>query len=247
MANWLSGTIPPEFGDLPNLVTLNLSYNRFSDPFNYDDPDNTYYEPGIPSELGNLKETLQYLDLGGNNLTGAIPPEIWELTELRTLRLHGNKNINGGRGLTGTIPPEVKNLTKLTTLNLHGNRFSGPIPVEIAQLSELESLTLYLNGFTGTIPQGLGNLPLTTLDLRGNQLTGSIPSELENLLPGPENPESWRQRMDRLRAAAPARGQDKRPSVHDRPLRYFRSADQAATPTRPPRSPPRSSSATRSH
>ena len=181
--NRLSGPIPPELGDLPNLVTLDLSYNRFRGPFNTDDPRNPYYEPGIPSELGNLKETLQHLDLGGNNLTGDIPSEIWELTELRSLRLHGNKNIDGGTGLTGTIPAEIKNLTKLKTLHLHGNAFSGPIPPEIAQLSELESLALYLNGFTGTIPSGLGSLPLETLDLRDNQLTGSIPSELVKLLP----------------------------------------------------------------
>ena len=182
--NQLSGPIPPELGDLPNLVTLNLSYNRFSSPLNYDDPRNLYYEPGIPSELGKLKETLQHLDLGGNNLDGDIPSEIWDLTELRTLRLHGNKNIHGGLGLTGTIPAEIKNLTKLMTLSLHGNRFSGPIPTEITELSELGSLTLYGNGFTGTLPPGLGSLPLTDVDLRDNLLTGSIPSELEKLLPG---------------------------------------------------------------
>ena len=158
-SNWLSGPIPPELGDLPNLVTLNLSYNSFSSPLNYDDPQNLYYEPGIPSELGKLKETLQHLDLGGNNLDGDIPSEIWDLTELRSLRLHGNKNIDGGLGLTGTIPAEIKNLTKLKTLSLHGNSYNrspGPYRPEIAELSELKSLTLYDlgNGFTGTIPPG---------------------------------------------------------------------------------------------
>ena len=183
-ANLLTGTIPPELGNLPNLKTLDLGYNRLRGAWNYDDPRNPYLEPGIPPELGNLKETLQHLDLGGNNLTGDIPPEIWGLTELRTLRLHANNNINGGTGLTGTIPAEVKNLTKLNQLQLHGNAFSGPIPTEIAQLSELTSLTLYGNGFTGTIPPGLGRLPLTLLHLNSNQLTGSIPSELEDLVPG---------------------------------------------------------------
>ena len=78
------------------------------------------------------------------------------LTELRSLRLYGNKNINGGRGLTGTLPPEIKNLTKLKTLHLHGNKFSGNIPTEITQLSMLQSLTLYENGFTGLSHRDLG-------------------------------------------------------------------------------------------
>ena len=203
--NYLSGVIPPELGDLPNLETLILSSNSLSNPWNYDDHRNPYEEPGIPSELGNLKETLQDLDLGGNNLGGDIPAEIWGLTKLVSLRLHANG------GLTGTIPAEIKDLTKLQKLSLHLNELSGNIPSEITQLSELKTLALYGNGFTGTLPPGLGSLPLTDVDLRDNALEGSIPSELEKLLPRTAKAESWRQRMDRLRAAALARCPDHRP------------------------------------
>ena len=175
--NYLSGVIPPEFGDLPNLVTLILSSNHLRNPRNYDDRYNPYDEPGIPSELGKLKDTLQYLDLSGNSLGGDIPSDIWDLTELLSLRLYGNE-------LTGTIPADIKNLTKLQKLSLHLNKLSGNIPSEITQLSELQTLALYGNELTGTLPPGLGSLPLTDVDLRDNLLTGSIPSELENLLPG---------------------------------------------------------------
>ncbi len=175
--NYLSGVIPPELGDLPNLETLILSSNSLSNPWNNDDPRNRYEEPGIPSELGKLKDTLQYLDLSGNSLGGDIPSDIWDLTELLSLRLYGNE-------LTGTIPAEIKDLTKLQALSLHLNNLSGNIPSEITQLSELMTLALYGNGFTGTLPPGLGSLPLTDVDLRDNLLTGSFPSELENLLPG---------------------------------------------------------------
>ena len=175
--NYLSGVIPPGLGDLPNLVTLILSSNHLRNPRNYDDRYNPYDEPGIPSELGKLKDTLQYLDLSGNSLGGDIPSDIWDLTELLSLRLYGNE-------LTGTIPAEIKDLTKLQALSLHLNDLSGNIPSEITQLSELMTLALYGNGFTGTLPPGLGSLPLTDVDLRDNLLTGSFPSELENLLPG---------------------------------------------------------------
>ena len=164
----ITGVIPAELGDLPNLETLKLSFNNLSNPFTYS-LGNRLEEPGIPSELGKLKDTLRHLDLSGNNLGGDIPSEIWDLTELRTLRLIGN-------GLTGTIPSEIKNLTQLQTLLLHGNHFTGSIPPEIAQLRELTNLTLYGNGFTGGIPSALGNMTkLTQLALDQNQLTGVHP------------------------------------------------------------------------
>ena len=173
----LNGVIPAELGDLPKLKTLKLSYSNLGNPATYDSLGNRLEEPGIPSELGRLKETLEVLDLGGNNLGGDIPSEIWDLTELRSLRLHGNS-------ITGTIPSEIKNLTQLQRLVLHGNQFTGSIPTEIGLLTELTILTMYGNGFTGPIPAELSSLTkLGTLHLHSNQLTGSIPASLERLAP----------------------------------------------------------------
>ena len=172
----IAGVIPAELGDLPSLETLKLSFNNLSNPITYS-LGNRLEEPGIPSELGKLKDTLRHLDLSGNNLGGDIPPEIWDLTELRTLRLIGN-------GFTGTIPSEIKNLTQLQKLVLHGNHFTGSIPTEIGQLTELTSLTMYGNGFTGPIPAELSSLTkLEILHLHSNQLTGSIPASLDRLAP----------------------------------------------------------------
>ena len=56
------------------------------------------------------------LDLYGNSLTGEIPSEIGNLTNLTYLQLRSNQ-------LTGSIPPEIGNLTNLTYLSLSNNGF----------------------------------------------------------------------------------------------------------------------------
>ncbi|WP_420636426.1 leucine-rich repeat domain-containing protein [Candidatus Palauibacter sp.] len=115
------------------------------------------------------------LYLGGNRLTGLIPPELGELSKLETLWLVEN-------GLSGPILPELGNLGNLNLLALLGNRLTGSIPPELGNLSRLESLQLSSNTLTGSIPPELGNLSsLERLDLAANALTGSIPPEIADL------------------------------------------------------------------
>ena len=63
-----------------------------------------------------------------NQLTGEIPPEIGNLTNLTDLILQHN-------GLTGSIPPEIGNLTNLTILWLGDNQLTGEIPESICDLN----------------------------------------------------------------------------------------------------------------
>ena len=77
----------------------------------------------IPSEIGNLTNLID-LRLFNNQLTGSIPSEIGTLTNLTWLGLGVNQ-------LTGSIPPEIGNLTNLTYLKLSSNQLSGIIPDEI--------------------------------------------------------------------------------------------------------------------
>ena len=128
----------------------------------------------IPSELGNLTN-LQYLLLGSNQLIGSIPLELGKLKDLQWLDLAFNQ-------LTGSIPPELGNLTNLQRVYLLVNQLTGSIPPELGSLTNLLNLLLGSNQLIGSIPPELGNLAsLQWLDLGYNQLAGSIPPELGNL------------------------------------------------------------------
>ena len=81
------------------------------------------------------------IDLTGNDLSGTLPPEIWNLVNLESLYLHTNK-------LTGSIPSELGNLVNLQRLMLYDNQFTGSIPPEIVSMVNLDSMLLYNNKFT---------------------------------------------------------------------------------------------------
>ena len=104
----------------------------------------------IPVELGDLSN-LTRLSLSGNQLTGEIPPELGGLSNLQRLWLDGNQ-------LTGEIPPELGGLSNLTWLSLYNNQLTGEIPPELGSLSNLTELDLAENGLTGEIPPELGGL-----------------------------------------------------------------------------------------
>jgi len=122
------------------------------------------------------------LSLENKGLTGEIPPEIGNLTNLTFLSLR-NIGFNNMNQLTGSIPPEIGNLTNLTDLYLDHNQLTGEIPSEIGSLTNLEDLHLHDNSLTGEIPPEIGNLTnLTDLRLYNNQLTGEIPQEVCDLI-----------------------------------------------------------------
>ena len=158
--NQLTGTIPPELGDLSELDTLYLDGNALTGT--------------IPTQLGQLS-SLKLLFLDNNDLTGSIPTQLGQLSELQDLLLYRN-------ALTGTIPTQLGQLTNLVRLMLYTNQLTGSIPTELGQLSQLEWLHLSGNQLTGSIPAELGQLSkLKFAYLTFNQLTGSIPTQLEQL------------------------------------------------------------------
>ena len=139
------------------------------------------------------------LRLGGNNLTGDIPPELGGLADLTVLVVEEN-DLNGpippeiGRlsrleelwatesNLTGPIPAEFGNLSSLRRAHLWDNALTGSIPPEIGKLSHLRELGLANNDLSGTMPATLGTLTrLEELWLQGNELAGPIPAEFGGL------------------------------------------------------------------
>ena len=149
----LSGSIPPEIGNLINLTSLDLSENQLTG--------------FIPPEIGNLIN-LTKLDLGTNQLTGPIPPEIGDLINLdgRISSFSGFMSFRPGldlseNQLTGSIPPELGDLINLKFLYLGDNQLTGSIPPEIGYLPNLLGLWLNNNQLSGLIPGSICELNLT--------------------------------------------------------------------------------------
>ena len=115
------------------------------------------------------------LVLKENGLSGSLPREMVDLTELEVLELERNQ-------ITGSMPDWLGRLTKLTVIDLDENDLIGPLPREISKLSQLEVLSLFSNGFDGTVPGWLGGLPnLSVLDLGNNEFRGRLPEDLGEL------------------------------------------------------------------
>jgi Leucine-rich repeat (LRR) protein len=119
----------------------------------------------IPDEIGNLTE-LKQLGLKSNNLSGEIPESIGKLTNLTQLSLSNNL-------LSGNLPESLGNLSNLTLLDLSNNNLLGSIPNSVAELSALYTFSADSNSFSGSIPDGICNIE--NLDISNNQFCPPLP------------------------------------------------------------------------
>lgn len=128
----------------------------------------------IPSEIKNLTE-LKSLDLSYNQIVQNLPSGITSLTKLESLYLQEND-------IQGTIPSDIGNITGLKNISLAGNLFTDKIPDSFWTLKELVNIGFYSNKLQGEIPEAIGNLTkLKVLRLENNQLEGPLPMNLWNL------------------------------------------------------------------
>ncbi|KAJ3016591.1 UNVERIFIED_CONTAM: hypothetical protein HDU68_012141 [Siphonaria sp. JEL0065] len=115
-----------------------------------------------------------------SSLVEKIPPSICKLTELRFIKLVGNREAT--QKLKGSIPKGIGNLKNLVSLDLSKNKLFGPIPDELYNLEKLQHLVLRENKITGDISPLIANLTnLTELSLECNELEGDIPHQLGTL------------------------------------------------------------------
>ncbi|MXX70278.1 MAG: hypothetical protein F4Y73_00155 [Gemmatimonadetes bacterium] len=190
--NGLTGTLPPELGDLTELQHLWLSDNELRGP--------------IPTRLGDLTQ-LAGLYLQDNRLTGFIPESLLELEHLRALDFGGNQGlcIPGtaaftewaagvsqviGLNCAGADRMALEELFEATGgsgwINSNGwlgdavlDEWSG---VETDSIGQVSTLDLGENGFSGMLPEVVGELSaLRRLDVGGNRLTGELPRSLTEL------------------------------------------------------------------
>ncbi|XP_062080224.1 LRR receptor-like serine/threonine-protein kinase EFR [Humulus lupulus] len=156
--NQISGTIPPDIGNLVSLNELLMYDNKL--------------KGALPETIGKLHK-LERVHLHANEFYGEIPFSIGNLSRLSELRLYEN-NVHG------SIPSSLENCNSLLWLDLSSNSFNGAIPPNVIGLSSLSKfLNLSRNYLCGSLPWEVGNLKnLVELDVSNNNLSGDIPSSL---------------------------------------------------------------------
>lgn len=102
-SNNLTGSLPSEIGDFPELTMLYFWGNNITGP--------------IPPQIGNLSNLVE-IDFAPNGFSGSIPTEIGNLTNLEVLWLNNC-------GLSGNIPHNFENLVNLRELYLMGGIFGN--------------------------------------------------------------------------------------------------------------------------
>ncbi len=155
-SNFLTGTIPKEFGAATGLQIFRANDN--------------YFTGSIPNEIGNLSELL-YFEIEGNQISGMLP----EFSTIRTVLFNAARN-----QLSGSLPDSLFELPYITFLQLDDNLLSGTIPATYLNASNLIEFHIQNNTLSGTIPNNTATqLPkLESLKFEANNLSGSVPDGL---------------------------------------------------------------------
>eukprot|EP00466_Bigelowiella_natans_P015805 jgi/Bigna1/67746/fgenesh1_pg.4_\ len=189
-----SGNLPSWRNKLRQLSIISLSNNK-----------------GLEGTMGRmLPDSLEYLILQGTNvhgtlddlarapnlqkvlaaanqLSGTIPPALFEGEKLRQVVLSQNR-------ISGAIPETIEKAVRLEKLRLNENRIQGGLPVGLsAILPNLTELQLHLNQLSCDVPMELRGEWLPAKDKTIKVLQGSLIgcTGLENLRTADKNGESY--------------------------------------------------------
>ena len=191
-ANNLTGSIPPELGNLTSLRKLWLGSNNLTG--------------SIPTELGSLAR-LEDLRIGSNDLTGPVPESFLQIDGLTRFHFERNPDLCAPgtsdfvtwlQDIPDVSPSPYCNESDMEVLELVYETSGGPNWVESSgwletpaleawhgvtanSLGQLVALDLARNGLMGRLPANLGSLAdMTTLRVGGNVLSGPVTA-----FPGP--------------------------------------------------------------
>jgi hypothetical protein len=98
----------------------------------------------MPSSVSGFRK-LREFDISDNNISGALPLELFDLDSLRILILKGNR-------IVGFIPTEVARLVGLQVLYLQYNSFEGNLPISMSTMSTLQVVDISNNRMSGVLP-----------------------------------------------------------------------------------------------
>lgn len=174
----------PDLSVLPDLAHLSISEGNFTGEIPgwlgnagaltelyISDNDITGAIPG--GVLLDLADNLEELKLSGLNITGGLPLEMQQLTNVRRLWIEDNPNLE-----IGDIPDWISNLD-LSLLMIGGSGATGELPATLADLEELNNLSLRDSEISGDIPTWMSERNWEHLDLsRTNLNISEVPSWL---------------------------------------------------------------------
>ena len=206
--NFLTGTVPNSIAKLDKLRILGLDDNAFRGDIATFRPlvklqslylEDNLFTGELTSEMMNLWDEMEELDLSNNDITSQVPANLFESENLAVIDLHGNR-------MTGDLPEVTTANTALQFLALWNNTLTGAIPASLDKLEGLRHLDLSMNYFT-SYPDTLQQMPnltylffgsneyeesqfpqwllqltdLEELSLKDSNLVGPIPAEIGQL------------------------------------------------------------------
>ncbi len=146
--------VGPDGSATTSLRNVNLNNNRIHGAL-----------PAFGARLGPLEK----LDLGHNELSGALPDDTFShLTSMKEFSLSQNRDI------TGNVHEDFALMSSLEKLDIEDTGFTGEL-FEFTNFALLQELHASGCSFTGALPASIGNaISLQVLDLEHSDLSGPL-------------------------------------------------------------------------